>query len=757
MKMLKQLLCASLAAAVALLSVGCASNSKGEITADEDIPLGRYVETDITPSPAVPAEGSPMPYSLGVYPDVDGAMYYIATVSATSAGEREKLLYYRSLDNGGTWESMDTKWYDALFDKYDSLEGSLLKCAAFGSDGTLYCLLTMENNWYKVVRIKEDAAQEIPLEGWEEQSFYDALQGFFIQSFEILPNNDIVISFDIMDQYSFIYDSNTGKLKKQLETMDAAVFFGKDIYAKLCYDASVQGNAVQAFGYDDAEKFKQPVEVMLDEDTHLAGDADNLYLIKKDGVYRFGKNASGEQIMPADFYTFGSPSWYVKEFKYSGSTKNLYAILKNSDDGSERLFRYWYDASAPSRASGELAVFSLNDSDTLRQAISIYQRSHPEIQVNLEIGLLQNSAVTKEDVIRVLNTELLAKKGPDILILDGLPIETYVEKGVLADLSDLAESKDLFPNIAKAYATGRGIYAIPARYEIPVLCGEKALVDSLESLPQIAEQARKFPPISKQAALSNNEPVLQENRPLTAINSPWDAIRLFYSTYRPNLIPDGKTIDARLLSELFAETKTFVKQMDAAEEDLNWDEYAKSMSVLSFDPEEVYGGQTLLGVTNLRDFGDCFHLSRSAPQKSGEKVKSADLYFLPLCGPSRNVFIPHCVAALNVSSAKADDGKEFIETILSAEVQSPSYSEGFPVNRTAFKARYDESKTRWSISYLTDMEQLAASLTTPVTIDETILEAVLDEVKPYYKDEETLEEAVDHIGAKLRTYLAEKS
>lgn len=130
---------------------------------------------------------------------------------------------------------------------------------------------------------------------------------------------------------------------------------------------------------------------------------------------------------------------------------------------------------------------------------------------------------------------------------------------------------------------------------------------------------------------------------------------------------------------------------------------------------------------------------------------------VPLCGPDDHTFIPSIVVAVNGSSEQPDNAKKFIEILLSEDVQRPEYSEGFPVNKTAFQAAWNNSKDEFAVRYETDMEQLAASLTTPVTIDETILEAVLDEVKPYYKDEETLEEAVDNISAKLRTYLAEKS
>lgn len=756
MKKMKRFLCVLLAGAALL--AGCASGSGGsKDTEQEAPPMGRYVESEATPQAAHPEAGKKAPYSLGIYPDVNGALYYLATVSGASRAEAESVIFCRSSDGGDTWETLPAKWYDLLIERYGWEGRSLLKNIAFDSNGTLYCLVCVENNWYKVAKVKDDTIEEIPLEGWDQQEFYDALQGFTIQSFQVLPNNDIAVSFNFPDQYSFVYDGSSGKLKEKLETQDAAVFLGNDGYAKLCYDSALQGNALVSLDYSGVEKSKHPVETLFADEVHLCGGTGNLYMIDETGVYSFPENASeGSLIMEPDFYTFGSPSWYVKQFTYDDSSEAFYAILKNHDSGDEKLFRYTFDTSVPSHASEKLKVFALQDNDTLRQAISVYQRSHPELKVELEIGLPVDSAVTKDDVVRVLNTELLAKKGPDVIILDGLPVQTYVEKGVLADLSELANSGGLFPNIAKAYTAGDGIYAIPARCSIPVMCGEKALVESLTSLPGIAEQAKKSPPLPEQVPLSREDRLPKEERPLAFVNAYWDTIKLFYSTYSPKLIEENKSVNTGLLSELLAQSKALFNQFNV----LNGDDYlgdGLTGDILSFGARDVYGERTLLGITVLKDFNDCFRYSRSAPQKNDEDFKSAELFFTPLCGPEKHVFIPGCIASVNVSSQKIDCAKQFVQTLLSEDVQTPAYSDGFPINKASFKACYEESKTRWSVDYRMDMEQLIASLSTPATIDETILGAILDEVKPYYKDEETLDEAIEHISAKLRTYLAEKS
>ena len=59
----------------------------------------------------------------------------------------------------------------------------------------------------------------------------------------------------------------------------------------------------------------------------------------------------------------------------------------------------------------------------LRQAISVYQKQNPDVYVDLEIGMSGEDSVTASDALRTLNTDIMAGKGPDILILDGMPVD----------------------------------------------------------------------------------------------------------------------------------------------------------------------------------------------------------------------------------------------------------------------------------------------------------------------------------------------
>ncbi len=49
---------------------------------------------------------------------------------------------------------------------------------------------------------------------------------------------------------------------------------------------------------------------------------------------------------------------------------------------------------------------------------------------------MRANGVTANDAVKNLNTQLLAGKGPDMILLNGMPADAYIEKGILMDLSD---------------------------------------------------------------------------------------------------------------------------------------------------------------------------------------------------------------------------------------------------------------------------------------------------------------------------------
>ena len=50
----------------------------------------------------------------------------------------------------------------------------------------------------------------------------------------------------------------------------------------------------------------------------------------------------------------------------------------------------------------------------------------------------------------MLNTEIMAGTGPDVLLLDGISEDTYIERGMLENLSGVLKDEDILPNIKDA-------------------------------------------------------------------------------------------------------------------------------------------------------------------------------------------------------------------------------------------------------------------------------------------------------------------
>lgn len=83
-----------------------------------------------------------------------------------------------------------------------------------------------------------------------------------------------------------------------------------------------------------------------------------------------------------------------------------------------------------------------------------------------------------------------------MLILDGMPIDSYIEKGILADISDVVDEIDtqdgILPNIKEGSKKDGKIYAMPVRFLIEIVEGDSSAVGSGSSLKKFAEMAEQL-------------------------------------------------------------------------------------------------------------------------------------------------------------------------------------------------------------------------------------------------------------------------
>ncbi len=467
-------------------------------------------------------------------------------------------------------------------------------------------------------------------------------------------------------------------------------------------------------------------------------------------------------------------------------TKTAVALLRNEDgsfliayeDGE--IDQYTYDKDAPSVPSQQLTVYSLKQNTTVSKAISMFRKNHPDIYVKQEIGMSGDYGLTEEDAIKNLNTRLLAGEGPDILVLDGMPVDSYIEKHVLADLKDAAdgleEKNAYFSNILRAYQTENGLYAIPIRYEIPILVGEKEEIEGISNLTELTERIQK---------VRKEHP---NSKTLLGTYTAEELLRRLYMTSSPALIQEHQ-LDGNAVREFLIqaeavyqeEQKNITEEMvQQYEETQIWytenglSEVANALGINSSCAFGIVGGEQILAAGTLSSMEDFQMLNGILATKAG-----TDFELLP--GLSGQVFSPNGIVGINEESREKELSVSFLEELLGPEVQQSDLEDGFPVNADAYDtftknknpdavmgfvaSTVDEDtgkETRVEfIAEWPDEEKILAlkeqigTLNTPTVSDEMITAAVIETGIKVLEGTLTIDEGCDEVVQKVELYLAE--
>ena len=286
-------------------------------------------------------------------------------------------------------------------------------------------------------------------ETFEEKNIYEG--GEWIEDFFLVGDSLFIYEFDSIVEY----DTTNGKEKGNLKALEKAT---------------------------------------LDENSNYyptflnSGSKDKIYYYNTLGLYEYDmKSKKVNQLVDSAISSFGDGEMYIQSFieKSNGEFLTVFGYWSNGGSGSE-IINFAYDANIPSVPENELVVYSLLENYSIRQAISRYAKEHPDTNVKYEIGLNYDDGTTQSDALKTLNTEIMAGNGPDVIILDGLSAESYIQKGLLEDISDvinpLVEDGTIFKNIADVYTNDGKIYQMPTSFKYPILLGINEDIDSVSDL-----------------------------------------------------------------------------------------------------------------------------------------------------------------------------------------------------------------------------------------------------------------------------------
>ncbi len=769
--------------AVSLFLTGCGAalgteNKQEETvhhqTAGMDGTMGRYME-DI----------SPLPEEI----NRNGGLNFLddGSLSIISFGSG----LYRSRDGGKSWKQEETDWFELLQNVY-------CLSAVMGPDGSVaascvgempeaaraFCETDTAKDWEGNYLVFADAGGKISVADYgftqEEETAVSSLHfhedgrlfagDMSGRVYEIDPESKkftelfqaerevgyIGFSGDILMAVGpdrlYLYDLSEKALLAQDETMDNFV------------KKTLDGGSVSYTGGG------YPLAV-------FAGEEGILYLACQDGVYRHALGGSVmELVIDGALSTFGDTSASIFTIR----------AVQNKDGGGEEflalfapsagLVRYYFDETVPAMPDKEIRIYSLEENVSVRQAITAYKKEHTDMYVRYEVGLTEEDGVTAEDALRKLNTQVLAGEGPDVMILDGLPVDSYIEKGMLLDISEvldgLPEEDAPFPNLLEAFRTEDGaVYGMPLCICVPLLAGEKESIGRIENLESFAEEMEK----------------LRRENPEGALLAACDAgalIRQLGMVSSSAWTKETGEIDREKVAEFLYQAKriydaetagTLVQEQAALEAE--YEEMAEyGMDILAVKQEICHNVLYLpRGYGRLAcGYVDGIQLCLDNVTSTARITEGMDYRLFN--GQEEKVFIPRVMVGVSAATENRAEAEAFVRKIFGKEAQE-NIAGGFPVNQSAFESSFDfyepgadngtmtlEKKDGSELElqlYWPDEKEEAAflalvrELKTPAAENTWLNELVCEIGTEVLEGKISVEEGAEKIGKKAALYLAE--
>ena len=734
-----------------------------DITPSEDVAMGRYVEeeTDLSENLSTP---------LCMQRLSDGSILILDQYNMPMV----------SKDNGQSWEVKEVEWFKERETNSYYIDNA--KAAPDGTIGVLYSEHGDDIDNVKCILIKPDGTV-IPVE-------------LAMENDEAYPNS-IWASDTGRFFVSALRDRNVYEVKEDgsceifltPENRPDLIRVWGDLMAIDSYE-----NAVRIFRvYDMSKKEYVEDEVLTDfladyygerssngsywyDMGFFIGENNVIYLAGKKGIHRHVIGGSVvEQLVDGGLSRLGSPEYNIVDFMPLSDTEFLVLTA------GKKVIQFTYDPDISTVPNNRVKIYSLKESDDLRAAISVYQVNNPDMFIEYEVGIEEGSSITRDDALKKLNTQIMAGEGPDILCLNGLPVDSYVEKGLLMDVSglvnDLAKEERLFENLFHAFETDDGgIYVVPGQVALQLIAGREKDIAGMKDLKTIADGVVK----------------LREENPGKAILQ-WGLTKQIMKAFALSSAPAWKTDSGEFNREAVEEFLTQVKRMYDAQMDGLDEKFTERYTMISEILADERGenwmyDSSYYGVNGMDIMGDYAQLSIGPltypysyyMELSVARVKGfEDIVCQPISGQGSHVFMPTLTLGISAASPRAEYAQDFLKALLSKDAQA-SMSR-FSVNRDALEQQFTPNEdavgedglygsigtSGWDDEplgmnvYIANKEQLDTfygwmeSMDTPYVEDSVLEETVFEEGNKFILGEQSLEEALNVIEQKIAIYLSE--
>lgn len=444
-------------------------------------------------------------------------------------------------------------------------------------------------------------------------------------------------------------------------------------------------------------------------------------------------------------------------------------------------YNYEYSGSGISYSGGDMVIYVLTKLDPSevpdKELISVYTTYIP-YQIKSKISQFNKESdkyqieVTSymdddwsnyDDCIKRINNDLVAGKIPDILICDSsLPFNSYVSKGLIADLGSMMEKDESFnrsdylENVLEAFSVGGKLYRIAPSFSIVTKSAKKSIVGDKTSWTMddflAVKEANPNSEMQIEMTSSNFVSSMIVYNIGQYVNYETGECSFNTDSFKKAL-EYAKTLPAEIDYDSLYQDESYWMKRESAYRDnktILRDEYIYSFRTFKQDEEGYFGEPvTMIGIPSDNGNGSMFQINTSL--------------------------------AIMAKAKNPDGAWEFIKTLLTDEVQEnigelpiklsaldklaeKAKERPYWENEKGEKEYYDEQvwigEQQFVITPNTDednqrMMDFIKSVNTVYEYDADLLKIIDEEVQAYFSGQKSVDEVTDIIQNRASTYISE--
>lgn len=398
----------------------------------------------------------------------------------------------------------------------------------------------------------------------------------------------------------------------------------------------------------------------------------------------------------------------------------------------------------------------------VKSMISNFNKTSDKYQIEVT-SYLDNDWSNYDDSLKRLNNDLVAGNIPDILVVDSqLPFNSYVSKGLIADLGAIMEKDESFnradylENVLEAFSVGGKLYRIAPSFNVQTIAAKKSIVGDKQSWT-----------MDDFLAVQNANPDSQMLLEVTS--SSFVSQMLFFNM---NQFVNAETGECSFNSDSFKKILEYAKTLP---KEIDFDALYSDDSYW-MKRESAYRDNT--AILKQEYIYDLRVLKRDEAGYFGEPVTFIGV---PTDGGNGSMLMADTSLAITAKAKNPDGAWEFIKTLLSEEAQGKT--SGFPIKISAFNKLAEKAKERpyWEnekgekeyyddqiwigdkaivVEPNTDEDNdriigFIKSVTNIYDYDADLFKIIDEETQAYFSGQKSVDEVADIIQNRASTYISE--